>query len=299
MACFPFSNLLWMAGDERFPRSRLSDALGVGHFFAKAGSPFLGLLVSKFPRFKASFALGVGIDARKLRGERPAERSATAFVLLASGVGNNPYPVSSVRCTNGTRRYAMPFRVIPDRGHVSENCSQPSTKQRCHVLQHSPSRSNHAKGSNDFPVESRTGSGKSGAVAGKTDVLTREPSRDDIRFTFLEFHRGYVFIAGNWPEILFKNRPSVGLHFAKSNGLEPASALQAQAETADTGKKVDDTKLAHSSRSLMIHSAHVIRMPAILRQRLASRSLRERGNLFIQCSQAGTELLLFNFALLD
>jgi hypothetical protein len=45
---------------------------------------------------------GVGSGARKFRGERPADRSATAFVLLASGVGSNdPYAVALVRSTNG------------------------------------------------------------------------------------------------------------------------------------------------------------------------------------------------------
>jgi hypothetical protein len=34
------------------------------------------------------------------------------------GVGNNPYSVASVRRTNGGSWYAMPFRIIPDRGQV-------------------------------------------------------------------------------------------------------------------------------------------------------------------------------------
>jgi hypothetical protein len=147
------------------PWPLLSATLGVGHIFAKAGRPFRGFDVSKLPRFSPSFARGVGIFCKKFLGERPAERKATAFVLLASGVGNNPYPVSSVRRTNGWRWNAMPFRVIPDLGQVSENNVQPSTKQRCHVLQDCDPWSNHAKGSNDFPVESRTLAGKSGAVA--------------------------------------------------------------------------------------------------------------------------------------
>ena len=113
-------------------------------------------------------ACGVGHSALlKSFGPLPFERIAISFVLLASGVGNNPNPVPPVRRTNGGSRYAMPLRIIPDLGHVSENGSQPSTKERCHVLQHSVSRSNHAKGSNHFPVESRTGSGKSGANPGE------------------------------------------------------------------------------------------------------------------------------------
>jgi hypothetical protein len=74
-------------------------------------------------------------------------------------VGNNEHPVSSVRGTDGGRRNAIPFRVIPDRGQVSENSSHPPCKQRCHVLQDPDARSSHAKATHNLPVESRTASG--------------------------------------------------------------------------------------------------------------------------------------------
>ena len=94
------------------------------------------------PPFVPSELVGVGhIGAKKLRGEHPADRSATAFVLLASGVGNNPQSVASVRGTNGGSRYAMPLRIVPERGHVSENRCKPSTKQRCDVLHDDEARS--------------------------------------------------------------------------------------------------------------------------------------------------------------
>jgi hypothetical protein len=66
---------------------------------------------------------------RKFLGERPPERIAEAFVLLASGVGNNPDPVSLVRGANGGRWYAIPFRIVPERGQVSENNSKSSAKE--------------------------------------------------------------------------------------------------------------------------------------------------------------------------
>jgi hypothetical protein len=76
--------------------------------------------------------LGVGqaIGARKSRGDLPPERIAVAFVLLASGVGNNPEPVPPVRGANGGSGYAVPPRIIPERGQVSENVSKSSTKER-------------------------------------------------------------------------------------------------------------------------------------------------------------------------
>jgi hypothetical protein len=49
---------------------------------------------------------------------------------VSVGVGNNPDPVSAVRCTNGGSWYAMPFRVIPERGQVSKYISKSSKKER-------------------------------------------------------------------------------------------------------------------------------------------------------------------------
>jgi hypothetical protein len=123
-------------------------------------------------------------------------------VLLASGVGNNPDAVSSVRGTNGARRYAMPFRIIPDLGHVPENNVQPATKQRCHVLQDRVERSYQAKGSNDFPVESRTGSGKSGAITGEADVLAWESGSDNIGLARSEIVCRHIVVAWDAWEIL-------------------------------------------------------------------------------------------------
>jgi hypothetical protein len=54
--------------------------------------------------------------------------------LYARGVGHNEESVTSVRRTNGGSGYALPFRVIPDLGQVSEYLSHPSNKERCNVL---------------------------------------------------------------------------------------------------------------------------------------------------------------------
>jgi hypothetical protein len=197
-------------------------AQGVGHFWTARK-----ISVRFIPELRSpEHGLGVGRGARKFLGERPADRSATPFVLLASGVGNNPYPVSSVRGANGARRYAMPFRVMPDLGQVSEYRVQPSTKQRCHVLQHRVSRSNHAKGSNNFPVESGTGAGKSGAFAGKADVLTRKACADNIRLAPLEIVSRYVVVARHMRPVFRQHGAGVGLHFAKADRLAEARAFQ-------------------------------------------------------------------------
>jgi hypothetical protein len=53
---------------------------------------------------------------------------------LAVGVGNNPHSVAPVRGADGASRYAVPDRIIPERGKVSENGSHPETKQAWDVL---------------------------------------------------------------------------------------------------------------------------------------------------------------------
>ena len=49
-------------------------------------------------------------------------------------VGNNPDAIPSVRGTNGGSWYAVPFRIKPERGQVSENSAKSPAKQRCDVL---------------------------------------------------------------------------------------------------------------------------------------------------------------------
>ena len=176
--------------------------------------------------------VGVGKGARKFRGDLPAERRATAFVLLASGVGNNPDSVASVRRTNGARWNAMPFRVIPDLGQGPENNVQPSTKQRCHVLQDDVSGSNHASGSNHFPEESRTGAGKSGACTGIGEVLAREARADDIGIGILSLR--YVAHVGSVREAQRENARGVVVQLGNGDGAETACALKPQVEAADT-----------------------------------------------------------------
>jgi len=102
-------------------RTIWSDAVGVGTEW------------EGFATMPSANAL-VGSGARKSRGDLPPERIAVAFVLLASGVGNNPEPVAAVRGANGGSWYAVPPRIIPERGQVSENVSKPSTKERCDVF---------------------------------------------------------------------------------------------------------------------------------------------------------------------
>src|SRR5215831_17373448 len=95
-------------------------------------------------------------------------------------VGNNPDTISLMRGADGGRRYAIPFKIKPALGHVSENNSHPVSKQRCHVLHDRVARSYHAKGTHQLPVESRTLAGNAGAFPSAGHVLAGEASDDDV-----------------------------------------------------------------------------------------------------------------------
>ena len=69
--------------------------------------------------------------------------STNSFTLNApaSGVGHKPDAVTAVRGADGGRGYAIPFRVIPARGQVSDHVSKSPSKQTCDVLHEDVARS--------------------------------------------------------------------------------------------------------------------------------------------------------------
>ena len=101
------------------------------------------------PMHRSPKAVGVGHNfTAAARGIPPCAYRELRFVALSVvGVGHNPYPVAFMRSANGGSRNAVPFRVIPERGQVSEYVAQPSTKQRCDVLHDDVSGSNFANDS--------------------------------------------------------------------------------------------------------------------------------------------------------
>jgi hypothetical protein len=92
----------------------------------------------------------------KSLGGLPPDRFATAFVLLASGVGNNPDAVAPVRGADGRSGYAVPDSVIPERGQLSENSSMPGTKEAWHVFHNCKAGSNLANKSGELRPQTRS-----------------------------------------------------------------------------------------------------------------------------------------------
>jgi hypothetical protein len=73
--------------------------------------------------FVSKFSTSVDVDTRSMWSE--AVGVGTWCVSLP--VSDDPDPVTEVRGTNGRRGNALPFRVIPELGQVSENGSHPAS----------------------------------------------------------------------------------------------------------------------------------------------------------------------------
>lgn len=232
-----------------------SPATGVGHITRPT-------IVSKFgKRFSAQADCGVivaaiaeherGVGQRigcvKSLGERPPERIAIAFVLLASGVGNNPDAVASVRGANGGSWYAMPLSIIPERGQGSENLCKPSTKQSCDVLQDNEAWSQFANQAGDLKEKTGARTIKAGSPSCVADVLAREPAADDVNGNSIGSkplcgEGSDVIVTGDLGPMLRQHTAGEGFDFAEGDRLESARPLKAEGEAANTAEKVEDAE---------------------------------------------------------
>lgn len=79
--------------------------------------------------------------SRPIRARIAMYASGLRYVSCACGVGHDEDPVTAVRGADGGSRYAVPFRVVPDLGQVSEYSSEPQGKVPCDVFQQDPSGS--------------------------------------------------------------------------------------------------------------------------------------------------------------
>jgi hypothetical protein len=128
----------------------------------------------------SSFATGVGQrDFVKSLGGRPFVRRAIAFVLLASGVGNNEDPLAEVRGTNRGSRNNLPLRVIPHLGQSRDDNVESSLDESGDVLHEDVAGSKLANNSGELgPEPARVFLRE--PFAGEADGLTGETSADEV-----------------------------------------------------------------------------------------------------------------------
>jgi hypothetical protein len=136
----------------------------------------------------------------------------------------------------------LPFRIIPERGQVSENTVDPAIKQVCDVLQDNDFGSNVANQSNDVPVEARSCAVDPLSIRiCRADILTWKSATDGIDVDAIVSETGSsegcdIVIAWNvWP-VFRQHSAAIGIDFAERHGSECAAALEAEAEAADAAE---------------------------------------------------------------
>ena len=129
----------------------------------------------------------------------------------------------------------MPFCIIPERGQVAENVSQPPTKQRCDVFHNDKAWSQLANKTGVFPPKPRTFTVKSGAASREADVLAGKSSANNVNWSdIFALQFGYVFKLANVRPVFRQHAPAEWVEFTKCHGLETACAFQAKAEAPNS-----------------------------------------------------------------
>jgi hypothetical protein len=141
-----------------------------------------------------------------------------------------------MRGTNGGSRNTMPFCIVPDLGQRPENSVQPSSKQRCHVLQHNRSGlqfSNQANGfkeqSRPFPVQSCPSSGIGNILTGETS----DDAIDSLKVACVAFSD--VSLAVDFRPMLFEDLRRVVVDFDLPSTFKTGS-LESKVEPSNTCK---------------------------------------------------------------
>jgi hypothetical protein len=108
----------------------------------------------------------------------------------------------------------MPFRIEPDRGQRPKYSVQPSSKQRCHVLQDNNFGLQFANHANGFIKQSASLSIKTCPKSGVGNILTGKSSADDVN-TFevvLSAAANVSLTMDAWP-MLFEDSSCVVINF--------------------------------------------------------------------------------------
>jgi len=110
------------------------------------------------------------------------------FESCAVGVGHgdDEDAVAPVRGADGLRWDAVPLRIEPALGQLSENGTEPppsvSRKESWNVLQEHEARSHHANDPHEVEEQAGLGGVDAGLLAGDRDVLAGEASANKVNW---------------------------------------------------------------------------------------------------------------------
>jgi len=151
-----------------------------------------------------------------------------------------------VRGANGTSGYAVPLRVIPERGQVPENSAHSSSKQSCDVFHDDVAGSKLANESGIFGPKTRAGAVDAGASAGEAEVLAGETSTEDVDRLGLDGGElADIGVARDVRPVAGEDTATEGIGFALPEHAH-TGPLQAEVEPADPGEQGADIHAARS-----------------------------------------------------
>jgi hypothetical protein len=138
------------------------------------------------------------------------------------------------------RTYAVPLRVIPERGQVSEHSTEPSAPDRGDVLHEDVVGSKLPNDPSELGPKTRASVGESFASAGDTEALAGEAAADELDGgEIVGANVTYIDVSNSVRESRLKYGPAIGVELDLPRRLE-ARALEPEVEASNPGKERAD-----------------------------------------------------------
>jgi len=133
----------------------------------------------------------------------------------------------------------VPFRIVPERSEAPEDDVQSPRAKGADVFDDDPRRADLIDEPAELEPEAAAFTGKPCSFSCEADILTGEPTTDDINFLrhIGGGQRGHIFKNRYVGPMLAKHQPGFGVDFAE-RGSPHAGALQPQREASNPREQV-------------------------------------------------------------
>jgi len=148
--------------------------------------------------------------------------------------------------TKDGKRYAVPFRIKPERGQLPENSVHPETKQAWCVFHDCETGSKFANNSAVFFPKAASFTIEASAFSCDRNILAGEPSGNDVnRSNCIGFQLPNIFKNRHIGPVFIENPLAERVNLAEGHCLKPARPLKAEGKPADAGKQIKDFEFLH------------------------------------------------------
>jgi len=158
--------------------------------------------------------------------------------------------------TNGCRWYAVPVRIVPALGQVSEYDINPPNKQCCDVFHEHESGSYFANQSAHLSPESTSLASDALSLSGIANVLAGEPAADQVNpFEVFALHIPHVPEAGHIGPVLHQHPLAVWFVLDLPLAHHPGP-FQAEVQTTDASEHATESHGAFRVGSSIVSAHH-------------------------------------------